>query len=513
MIQVGASTNLVVNPGFETQSSSDYTLPANWTVVSQGQGTYPATSNWRGSWGVSGPRSGTFAYSSGNLAYGYLRSSEIVAQPGASYNLSVYVKLYRDTTVSNGTPTVRGVALDSSGTALAYFPVADTGITNSSTYKKYGGNFITPANTAKVRVELLSVMAAGWVAFDDVSLTPVPVTVIYYYAGGQRIAQRTKIGTAPDRLEYLFGDHLGSSSLVTNSSFVKTAELRYTAWGKPRSTTGAIAANAFTYTGQRQEAGIGLNFYNARWYDSNIAHFAQADTIIPIATQGTQAWNRYAYVNNNAVNYNDPTGHQTQCGTQTPGGPCAGGGSSGGTGGSSGSSGDDGCRGDLICKVFNWWNQKYEQPSGGKYSAPDAPVEPATVDPKIIKAPSSDLPKDTVIIQFQKNPPARPPLKFSNTPRANETAISTQCALFCKNPVEALRNAFGLLRDPQPGDYFRITTIDKIVKSGRTYIYDAGIKIDGKTMPPGHVSIYGNNNPEKFDEIWSQPIPVQTSGD
>jgi RHS repeat-associated protein len=324
LIQVGASTNLVVNPSFETQSSSDYTLPANWTVVSQAQGTYPATSNWRGSWGGSGPRSGTFAYSSGNLAYGYLRSSEIVAQPGASYNLSVYVKLYRDTTASNGTPTVRGVALDSSGTALAYFPVADTGITNSSTYKKYGGNFTTPANTAKVRVELLSVMAAGWVAFDDVSLTPVPVTVIYYYAGGQRIAQRTRIGTAPDRLEYLFGDHLGSSSLVTNSSFVKTAELRYTAWGKPRSTTGTVAANAFTYTGQRQEAGIGLNFYKARWYDSNIGHFAQADTIVPDLAK-PQSWDRYAYTSGNPVNRVDPDGHEDTDDCRNCGGGGAGG--------------------------------------------------------------------------------------------------------------------------------------------------------------------------------------------
>ena len=31
---------------------------------------------------------------------------------------------------------------------------------------------------------------------------------------------------------------------------------------------------------------------------------------MPTGTQGTQAWDRYAFVNNNPVRYNDPTGHQ-----------------------------------------------------------------------------------------------------------------------------------------------------------------------------------------------------------
>ncbi len=33
------------------------------------------------------------------------------------------------------------------------------------------------------------------------------------------------------------------------------------------------------------------------------------DTIVPTSTQGTQAWDRYAFVNNNPVRYTDPTGH------------------------------------------------------------------------------------------------------------------------------------------------------------------------------------------------------------
>jgi len=50
-------------------------------------------------------------------------------------------------------------------------------------------------------------------------------------------------------------------------------------------------------------------YYGARWYDVALGRFVQADTIIPEQTQGTQAWDRYAGMNNNPVRYNDPTGH------------------------------------------------------------------------------------------------------------------------------------------------------------------------------------------------------------
>ena len=37
--------------------------------------------------------------------------------------------------------------------------------------------------------------------------------------------------------------------------------------------------------------------------------FTSADTIIPEDIQGTQAWDRYAGMNNNPILYNDPSGH------------------------------------------------------------------------------------------------------------------------------------------------------------------------------------------------------------
>lgn len=40
-----------------------------------------------------------------------------------------------------------------------------------------------------------------------------------------------------------------------------------------------------------------------------MGRFTQPDTIVPVEVQGTQAWDRFAYVNNNPVRYNDPSGH------------------------------------------------------------------------------------------------------------------------------------------------------------------------------------------------------------
>jgi RHS repeat-associated protein len=128
------------------------------------------------------------------------------------------------------------------------------------------------------------------------------VVTKYYFAGATRLAVRTN-GT----LSYLLGDHLGSSSVTANASGVKTASALYKAFGETRYTLGVLGTD-YKFTGQREEASLGLYFYGARWYDSSLGRFTSADTIIP-STQGTQAWDRYAYVNNNPVRYNDPTGH------------------------------------------------------------------------------------------------------------------------------------------------------------------------------------------------------------
>ena len=128
------------------------------------------------------------------------------------------------------------------------------------------------------------------------------VVTKYYYANTQRIALRTN-----GALNFLIGDHLGSASLTTSATGTVISELRYKAWGEERFASGSTATN-YTYTGQYSYADdFGLMYYGARWYDPSIGRFNQPDTGIP-GNQGVQAWDRYAYVNNNPLLYTDPSG-------------------------------------------------------------------------------------------------------------------------------------------------------------------------------------------------------------
>ena len=70
----------------------------------------------------------------------------------------------------------------------------------------------------------------------------------------------------------------------------------------------------YAYTGQYSYAGeIGLLYYVARFYDPVLGRFSSPDSIIPIESQGVQAWDRFAYVNNSPVVLMDPSGHDVGC--------------------------------------------------------------------------------------------------------------------------------------------------------------------------------------------------------
>ena len=125
----------------------------------------------------------------------------------------------------------------------------------------------------------------------------------YYYAGGQRIAMRK--GSV---VYYLHGDHLGSTSLTTNASGAEVARQLYYPYGEVRWSDGTLPTD-YLFTGRRYESSFGLLDYNARYYDSALGRFIQADTIVP-SPANPQSLNRYSYVLNSPLKYTDPSGHK-----------------------------------------------------------------------------------------------------------------------------------------------------------------------------------------------------------
>ena len=64
----------------------------------------------------------------------------------------------------------------------------------------------------------------------------------------------------------------------------------------------------FAFTGQEIDIDTGLYYYGARYYNPHSGRFISADSVID-GVKNPQGYNRYSYVQNNPITYNDPTGH------------------------------------------------------------------------------------------------------------------------------------------------------------------------------------------------------------
>jgi RHS repeat-associated protein len=135
----------------------------------------------------------------------------------------------------------------------------------------------------------------------EVDVTASEVTVSYWH-GGKLVA--VKKGTT---LEYVHQEHLGSSSVVTNTSGALVSSMTYLPYGEIRSSAGTLPTER-QFTGQRRDGLSGLYFYNARYYDAGLGRFISPDIFV-LDEANPQDLNRYSYVRNNPAKYTDPSGH------------------------------------------------------------------------------------------------------------------------------------------------------------------------------------------------------------
>jgi RHS repeat-associated protein len=142
----------------------------------------------------------------------------------------------------------------------------------------------------------------------------------YIYAAGQLVAEHIVSTNAATQTRYLHKDALGSVDLVTDAYANVVDRRSFDAWGKLRELPWQSQASLddplyltqlpYTnkgYTGHEHVQEVGLIHMNGRMYDATLARFISADPHIQ-APGISQSYNRYSYVLNNPLKYNDPSG-------------------------------------------------------------------------------------------------------------------------------------------------------------------------------------------------------------
>ena len=93
----------------------------------------------------------------------------------------------------------------------------------------------------QIQISGTQVMTTAYAGMLEVQITATQrITKVYYSAGSQLVAMR--VYTIPETSVpyYVYGDHLGSTSLTTDRYGAVLARQLYDAWGNVRHVTGTL---------------------------------------------------------------------------------------------------------------------------------------------------------------------------------------------------------------------------------------------------------------------------------
>jgi RHS repeat-associated protein len=209
-------------------------------------------------------------------SFTYDTSGNLILDDTYYYEYNGYNQLYR-VRIDNSSGTILEQYLyDENGNRavkIHYF----TGGTNETVF--YFGDYVTVVNSSGV------------------------FNTIEYYAGDKLVAERKNDST----MSFYHPDHLGSTSLITNSTGGLVENTIYEPFG---SVFLGGSKSRFDYTGKETDD-TGLQYFGARFYNPAIGKWTQADTLIS-NYYDPQGLNRYSFVLNNPYKYTDPDGHDSR---------------------------------------------------------------------------------------------------------------------------------------------------------------------------------------------------------
>lgn len=118
--------------------------------------------------------------------------------------------------------------------------------------------------------------------------------------------------TPVETIQFYLPDHLGSASIVTDTSGAVVEESVFYPYGKDRKRSG-VYQSEYRFTGKEQDDETGLHYFGARYYDSVTGGFISVDYVteneIEKHLTKTIALNGYRYSNDSPVVYVDKDGN------------------------------------------------------------------------------------------------------------------------------------------------------------------------------------------------------------
>lgn len=159
-----------------------------------------------------------------------------------------------------------------------------------------------------------------------VQVTTQSGTTTFVYDAEGHLAQEYSTAPASDvGTSYLFGDHLGSTRLITDGSGIIKKRFDYLPFGEEilstyggrtdamgyndGGTVGVTDKQRLKFTSKERDAETGLDYFGARYFSSAQGRFTSPDE--PFADQhleNPQSWNLYGYTTNNPLRYVDTDG-------------------------------------------------------------------------------------------------------------------------------------------------------------------------------------------------------------
>lgn len=142
-------------------------------------------------------------------------------------------------------------------------------------------------------------------------------TIFVYDAGGQLAAEYSTALADTQQVSYLTADHLGSVRAISNEIGQVVKRQDYSAFGDETVTSQRTARADYTadkevrqdYTGYQKDNESGLEYAQARYYNSSHGRFTSVDPLTASATiRNPQSFNRYSYVLNSPYKFTDPLG-------------------------------------------------------------------------------------------------------------------------------------------------------------------------------------------------------------